>query len=63
MIRSHASAAAAGAISRSDPGVRIWTTSVSSPTASSLLIYVVANRESSVLRFMRSFKVPGNWIS
>jgi len=26
-----------------------------------LLIYVVANRESSVLRFMRSFKVPGNW--
>jgi len=38
-----------------------WTTSVSSPTASSLLIYVVANRESSVLRFMRSFKVPGNW--
>jgi hypothetical protein len=43
-------------------GVNVsWTTSVSSPTAASLLIYVVTNRESSVLRHMRSFKAPDNW--
>lgn len=43
-------------------GVNVsWTASVTSPTAASLLIYVVANRENSVLRFMRSFKAPDNW--